>query len=273
MPCVILTPYHSQIEPACEAGLKELERRGYAVRRVRGYAAVDQARNQMATDALAEGCSETLWIDADIGFHPDDVEKLRAHRLPIVCALYPQKGKRALACHVLPGEQQITFGQKGGLIEVQYAGCGFMLVRREVYVTMQERLGLPTCNLHFGRPMVPFFLPLVREGGGERKSEAEGLRGRDCSSLPTNHGPLATDQLSPTTSHQPPTTSPWYLAEDFAFCERARQCGYQVIADTSIRLLHFGSYGYTWEDAGADPQRWGTYHFHLQPSDKRPGRE
>jgi hypothetical protein len=73
-------------------------------------------------------------------------------------------------------------------------------------------------------------------------------------------------------AHQPPATSPWYLAENFAFCERARQCGYQVMADTSIRLLHFGSYGYTWEDAGADPQRWGTYHFHLQPREKR-GRE
>lgn len=121
---------------------------------------------------------------------------------------------------------------------------------------LQERLRLPTCNLHFGRPMVPFFLPLVRQGGGrDEETKVQAAKG-DRQGI---------DQLSPATSHQPPTTSPWYLAEDFAFCERARQCGYQVMADTSIRLLHFGSYGYTWEDAGADPQRFGTFHFHLQP--------
>jgi hypothetical protein len=35
----------THIEPACEAALLELARRGYSVRRVYGYAAIDQARN------------------------------------------------------------------------------------------------------------------------------------------------------------------------------------------------------------------------------------
>src|SRR6187401_2889186 len=102
---VILTPVASSIEPACEDGLRELEKRGYTVRRVRGYAAIDQGRCQMATDALAEGFEETIWIDSDIGFSADDVERLREAKKPIVCGIYPQKGRRALACHLMPGTE------------------------------------------------------------------------------------------------------------------------------------------------------------------------
>ena len=53
--CVILVPFSSTIIPPCERALEELERRGYDVRRVGGYAAIDQGRNQMATDALLDG--------------------------------------------------------------------------------------------------------------------------------------------------------------------------------------------------------------------------
>lgn len=48
----------------------------------------------------------------------------------------------------------------------------------------------------------------------------------------------------------------WYLAEDFAFCERARRAGHPVLADTSIRLFHIGRYGYSWEEAMAPRQRY-----------------
>ena len=56
--CVILVPFATHIAPACEQGLIELQRRGYEVRRVGGYAAIDQGRNQMATDALTAGFEE-----------------------------------------------------------------------------------------------------------------------------------------------------------------------------------------------------------------------
>ena len=55
-----------QVVPACEEGLAELERRGYTVRRVRGYSAIDQGRNQMATNAMADGFDET---DVDALFY------------------------------------------------------------------------------------------------------------------------------------------------------------------------------------------------------------
>jgi hypothetical protein len=209
------------VEPACEDALKELERRGYVVRRVRGYAAVDQARNHMATDALAEGFQETMWIDSDVSFDPDVVDQLRAHRLPVVCGIYPRKGQRCLTCHVLPETTQLIFGAQGGLMEILYAAAGFLLVQREVYVDIQARFKLPTCNERFGQRMVPFYQPMV---------------------VPDGDGY-------------------WYLPEDYAFCERARRCGYKVWADTSIRLWHHGGYAYGWEDAGIEQKRFGTFYF------------
>ena len=54
MSCVILTPVSNSIEPAVDDALKELEKRGYPVWRVRGYSAIDQGRNQLATDAMEQ---------------------------------------------------------------------------------------------------------------------------------------------------------------------------------------------------------------------------
>ena len=79
--CVVLMPVGSHIEPQTENALRELERRGYPVWRSFGCSAIDFARSRLATQALSEGFAETLWIDADIVFDPDEVDRLRARRL------------------------------------------------------------------------------------------------------------------------------------------------------------------------------------------------
>jgi hypothetical protein len=221
--CVVLVPFASSITPSCERALIELERRGYPVRRVGGYAAIDQGRNQMATDALLDGFEETMWIDADVDFHPDAIDRLRSHRLPIVAGIYPQKGKRALASHTMPGASQVVFGKDGGLVEILYAGAGFLLIRGEVYMTVQDKLQLPMCNERFRIPLIPFFHPMLHR----------------CED-----------------GH-------WYLAEDYAFCERARQCGFKIMADTTIRLWHIGHHAYGWEDAGMDRERFESFVLNL----------
>ena len=93
---MVLVPVGGHVEPECERGLAALEAEGYAVWRVRGHAAIDQARSQMATDALAAGYDELLWIDSDIAFEAEDVRRLRTRRLPVVCGIYVKKGVRAL---------------------------------------------------------------------------------------------------------------------------------------------------------------------------------
>ena len=221
----MLVPVGNSVEKDCELGLRELERRGYPVWRVYGYSAIDQARNQLATNALDQGFDELMWIDADVAFHADDVERLRSHQLPFSCGLYPKKGRRAFACNFLPDTSPVQFGRTGGLISVDRVGFGFTHVRREVFERIRDVERLPLCNEIFGERLIPFFQPLL----------------------------------------VPDTIGHSYLAEDFAFCERAHRAGFTIQADTRIRLWHIGSYRYGWEDAGRDVERFGDYRFHLQP--------
>jgi hypothetical protein len=224
--CIILVPYLTHVEPACERGLRELERRGLEVRRYPSTAAIDRTRCEVATAALHEGFDELLWIDSDVAFEADDVERLRGHELPIVAGVYAKKGVRALAVHVEPGTRELRMGDGGGPCRARYVGAGFLLTQRQVYDDIQRTFSLPTCNTRFGAPSIPYFLPMVVADGPEGY---------------------------------------WYLGEDYAFCERARQAGHHTIVDTAIRLGHVGAYTYGWEDAGQAVPRVTGAAFQFDP--------
>ena len=221
MSLVALVPVAGTIEPECETSLQQLRARGIKVRVYRGSSAIDQARAMMAYDALRDGFTELLWVDSDVAFEPLHVDMLLAHDEPFVCGIYAKKGVRALTCHLLPTTKELLLGEDGGLTEILYAAGGFTLVRSSVYSTIKEKLSVPTCNAQFGMPFVPYYQPMVKQ---------------------TDAGP-------------------WYLAEDFAFSERARQAGFRVMADTRIRLRHIGRYAYQWEDAGLEMARHPRFRF------------
>jgi hypothetical protein len=221
---VILVPVGNRIEPGCDEGLRTLERRGYPVRRVFGYSAIDQARSQMATDALADGFEWLMWIDADVVFEPRDVDRLRTHERPFICGIYPKKGVRAFAANFASDTRCVKFGRHGGLVTVPRIGFGFALNHRDVYARIRDHARLPVCNRAWGETLVPYFMPMVAEDDG----------------LPS------------------------YLAEDFAFCERATAAGISIFVDTTVRLWHVGTYPYGWEDAGRDVQRHDDYSFFIQ---------
>jgi hypothetical protein len=219
MSLVVLVPAATTIEPECDASLHKLRAKGVKVRVFRGASAIDRARSLMAHEALRDGFDKLLWVDADIAFDPEDVDRLLEADKPFVCGLYPKKGSRHLSSHALPGTREIVFGEQGGLLEILYAASGFTLVDASVYEGIRTKLALPTCNAHFDEPFVPYYQPLIKD---------------------TPEGP-------------------WYLAEDFAFSERARQAGFPVFADTRIRLRHIGRYAYQWEDAGRSLERHASF--------------
>lgn len=227
--CAVLVPAMRYIEPECDDALRELESRGYAVKRMYGASPVDHARSRLATTALEQEFDETLWIDADTGFDPDAVERLRSHNLPIVAGLYSRRGARGgLAMAPMPGTRELVMGEEGGLVEVLYAGAGFLLVSCEVYQAIRARFRLPLCDESTSRPTIPFFMPMLEDWGGKLT----------------------------------------YLGEDYAFSRRARLCGYKIMADTSIRLWHIGTYRYGYEDAGNAVERVPTYR-HVFESERR----
>lgn len=221
---MILVPAAQYIEPACERGLRQLEAAGYPVWRIYGYAAIDVARSHIATRALREGFDEIMWIDADIAFDPAAIDSLRSHDIDLVAGVYAKKAAPSLACHLLPGDDRLTLGQEGGLVEVLYVAGGFLYTRRRLYDDIQRASELPLCNDREGDGLVPYFQPLI--------------------------------------VHDP--AGPLYLGEDYAFCERARCAGHKIMVDTAIRLYHIGSYPYTWEDAGSPQTRYATYEFHVR---------
>lgn len=220
--CAVLMPVGNHLDPRIDAAVAELGRRGYAIFKSYGGSAIDSVRNRMANDALAEGFEETFWIDSDVLFHPDSVDVIRAHELPLCSGLYAQKGRPAFASQFLPGTRELSFGTKGGLVEILYAAAGFLHVRREVYEAVQRVAELPICNARFDKPVVPYFLPMI---------------------------------VSDVNTQAAPPDAKWYLPEDFSFSERVRRAGYKIMADTSIRLGHIGNYEYGWEDVGAPRTR------------------
>jgi hypothetical protein len=153
---VILVPADGEIVPACEQALQTLERRGYPVRRIRAHSDLD--RSTIAQDALAAGFDELMWINADIAFDPDAIEKLRRHNLPLVCGIYPRVRSREVVCAFLLGTDKVQFGQSGGLLEILYAAGGFVLTRRIVFEEIQRAQPIDA-------PTVPWFMPLAVPDG------------------------------------------------------------------------------------------------------------
>lgn len=221
---VILVPVGGTVEPECESGLQELERRGFPVRRVRGHSDIARGRSMMATAALHDGFDDIVWIDSDVEFSADGVEALLSHDVTVVGGIYPVKGQRRLPVRPIEVPTELTLGEGGGLLEVMYLPTGFLLTRREVYEDIQTKLALPRCDAADGPGIVPFFLSLV---------------------VPDGEG-----------GHR-------YLSEDYSFCHRAREAGHKVHADTSVRLGHVGRYTYHWEDAGQERRLYATYKYTL----------
>ncbi len=241
--CVVLVPVGNHIEPQTEVALRELERRGYPVWRSYGCSAIDFARSRLATQALTEGFQETLWIDADIVFDPNEVDRLRRrtfadipvaerdplanpHDKPLVLTgVYAKKGARELALQFFasPGDT-LLFGVDAPFRKAVYAPGGMLLVRRRAYELVAKTSELPHCTTHEPFGMVPFFMPLIiREG-----------------------------------------THSIYLCEDFAFSRRLRDAGLDIWVDMQMRLYHIGNYPYSWEDAGKAVERFQSYRFLLQ---------
>lgn len=218
---VVLVPYLGGIEWECEQGLQQLERDGVRVVRLGGSSAIDLARCVLASDALHDGCESLLFIDSDIGFEPRDALRLLARPEPVVAGIYVKKSRRELASIFAEGITEVVFGRKAeGLYPLKYAATGFLRIRAGVLRRMIDELKLPSCNARWGRGLWPFFQPVT---------------------VPLDDGEMH------------------YLTEDWAFSHRLGQIGVTPLADTSIRLWHYGRYGFGWEDAGADTRRHSSY--------------
>ena len=91
------------------------------------------ARNELAAMAMEEKVDYVLWIDADMVFPADSLERLLSHKLDMVTALYyKRRGKHEPVIYDL--ELQGITNIPNDVVFMQVGACGFgmVLMRREV---------------------------------------------------------------------------------------------------------------------------------------------
>jgi hypothetical protein len=190
-----------------------------------GDALITRARANLVTlfldDPLA---THLLFVDADIGFAPEQVFRLIESGAEMVAGVYPikrvnwDKARRMLHAglpkvpsaaldYVLEIDDPDRVVVVNGFTRVRYAGTGFLMIRRHVL----ERL----CQ-HPAYAALQFF----------REHSLDALAGSP------NRFALFECMIDPATGT--------YLSEDFAFCRRWTDIGGEIWADLQSRLDHVG---------------------------------
>jgi hypothetical protein len=198
---------------------------GLSFRLIAGDSLITRARNLAVQQFLATPeATHLLFIDADIGFAPEQALALLAADKEVCGAVYPLKrldweriraqaraGIDNLAASTLNYVVDFKEGEPippgGEFFRVKYLGTGFLMIRREVFARLAERypetrfrqihLGLNIDAAH--APAHAFF---------------------DC-------------VIDPETGE--------YLSEDYTFCKRWTEIGGEIWAYADSRLAHVGT--------------------------------
>ena len=190
-----------------------------------GDALITRARANLVTLFLDDPtATHLLFVDADIGFAPEQVFRLIESGADVVAGCYPikrvnwDKAKRAVAAnrpnlpaasldYVLEIDDPDRVVVVNGFSRVRYAGTGFLMIRRQVLERMCAHPNYASLK----------FL---------REHSLDALAGSP------NRFALFECMIDPATGN--------YLSEDFAFCKRWTDIGGEIWADLDSRLDHVG---------------------------------
>src|ERR1700744_6410603 len=190
-----------------------------------GDALITRARANLMTSFLDDPtATHFLFIDADIGFTPDQVFRLIESAADVVAGVYPikrvnwEKAERAFEAkrsnvpaaaldYVLEINDPDHVAVVNGFTRVRYAGTGFLMIRRQVFEKM--------CA-HPDYASLQFF----------REHSRDALAGSP------NRFALFECMIDPKSGTD--------LSEDCAFCKRWTDIGGEIWADLESRLDHVG---------------------------------
>ena len=231
--------YGGMVSEATVHGLLELQqwsmakKVGLRFQSMGNESLITRARNTIVSMMMDETdyvATHLLFIDADIGFQWQNVERLLCADKDIVCGIYPRKHlylekmkeilennpnatsdeleAKALGYNVNFDKPDNLQGHDG-FFPVQEAATGMMLVKRHVFSTMMKKFP-------------------------ERKYESDQIvngknyKSDNCYDL-FAVGPYETKgQVR-------------YLSEDYYFSRLWQECGGQIWADLAMPLTHFGN--------------------------------
>ena len=108
-----------------------------------GCSVVSRARNLLAKDMLESKCDFLLFIDSDINFEPDDIFRLMAWgtdpKKGIVAAVPRTRNESKVYIATLDYDDNGDLTMNGmGLVRAKRVATAFMLVRREVFETLER---------------------------------------------------------------------------------------------------------------------------------------
>ena len=172
---------------------------------------IPQARSNLAnffyhnTDA-----THLLWVDADIGFHGEDVQKLMELDTDFAAATYPKKVLPLRYSCALPKEG-VVWNSDHTAIEVSRVGSGFVLLTKAVFKRVAE---------HF--PELQYAPRSESRQISQKEKEAS-----------FHYYETSKDK------------SGQLIGEDYAFCDRFRQSGGTIWMRPDITLSHVGSHVFT----------------------------
>ena len=109
-----------------------------------GCSVVSRARNLLAKDMLESECDFLLFIDSDINFEPDDIFRLMAWgtdpKKGIVAAVPRTRNESKVYIATLDYDTNGDLTMNGmGLVRAKRVATAFMLVRREVFETLEKK--------------------------------------------------------------------------------------------------------------------------------------
>lgn len=107
---------------------------------------IDRARNMLVETMLEKGCDWIFFLDSDVICPPDTVERLLAHKQPIISALYyrryPPYNPAMWVKSPQPTEQgkytPIMEFPKGQIVEADVIGLGACLIHRRVFEKLEK---------------------------------------------------------------------------------------------------------------------------------------
>ena len=109
----------------------------FEIETLTGGCHVDDARNVIIRNFLQSTCTDLFFLDADLGWQPNNI--LRLLKLPgdIVCGVYRHKDDvETYPFHPFEGEHETD---DNGLFAMPKAATGFMRIRRPVVEALYER--------------------------------------------------------------------------------------------------------------------------------------
>jgi hypothetical protein len=227
---VVATPcFGGQISVLFAASLFKLQKliRSYSDLNLKilfkdGDALITRARASLIAQFLDDpSATHLLFIDADIGFEPEQVLRLIQCGADMCAAVYPIKridwdrvrttiesgranpGAAALK-YVFEVEDPNAVVASAGFVRVRYAGTGFLMIRRQALEKMCTRYS----ELKFKRD-----------------------HSTDAATASDNRFALFECMIGDDGT---------YLSEDFAFCKRWTDIGGEIWADLDSKLNHVG---------------------------------